>query len=264
MAMQSIDPNNKRIISRVLRRLLEQFDKQIFSGPPENAKEAVVGAAKALQRGDWQNACQALENLKIWDHVDPGNAEAGTRVKNMIKDKMKVEALRTYLFAYASIYDAFHLDQLVEMFDLQPKAVHSIVSKMMLKEEISAFWDESSEYVLMQHTEPSPLQRLALKLAEQGAHAVENNERLIDQKTGGYGFKDQRPEQRGRWDMPGDRRRYGKGGPQAPVLDDGKGRKGKGGRGKTMGGGPPRNRGWENARAGLRGTAQRGWSSRPS
>ena len=30
-----------------------------------------------------------------------------------------------------------------------------------LQEEITAFWDESSKYVLVQHVEPSPLQRRA-------------------------------------------------------------------------------------------------------
>jgi len=268
LAMQSIDPSNKKIISRVLRRALEQYDKMLFTGPPENAKEAVVSAAKALQRGDWQNAWVSLEDLKIWDHIDPGNPDAGARIKAMILEKIKSEALRTYLFAYASIYDAFHLDQLIDMFDLPAKIVHSIVSKMMIKEEITAFWDESSSYVLVQHVEPTPLQRLALALADKGAQAVQNNEGLVDQKSGGYGLnKDQRQQQTGRWDQvgggPGDRRRFGKGGGPMPVMEDGKGRKGKSrGKGST---GTARNRGWENARAGaLRGSAQRGWSSRPN
>ncbi|CAE8611545.1 unnamed protein product [Polarella glacialis] len=134
LAMQSIDPNNKRVISRVLRRSLEQYDKQIFTGPPENAKEAVVASAKALQRGDWLLACSALEDQKLWVHIDPGNPENGQKVKAMITDKIKTEALRTYLFAYSSIYDAFHLDQLVAMFGLEPIVVHSIISRMMIKE----------------------------------------------------------------------------------------------------------------------------------
>merc|ERR1719215_536957 len=178
---------------------------------------------------------------------------------------MKSEALRTYLFAYASIYDAFHLDQLVSMFDLPSKIVHSIVSKMMIKEEITAFWDESSKYLLMQHVEPTPLQRLALTLADRGAQAVENNERLVNHKTGGYGFKEQGREGKGggRWDQGGDgkgQRRFGKGG--HPGFED---RKGKGkGRGKQSSG-PPRTRGWENARAGaFSGGAQRGWGSGPA
>mmetsp|Transcript_39334 Transcript_39334/g.98982 ORF Transcript_39334/g.98982 Transcript_39334/m.98982 type:complete len:967 (-) Transcript_39334:41-2941(-) len=264
LAMQAIDPTNKRIISRVLRRALDQYDKQVFTGPPENAKEAVVSAAKALQKGDWQSACSAIEDLKLWEHIDVGHPENGAKVRDMIKEKVKTEGLRTYLFAYASIYDAFHLDQLVSMFDLPSKIVHSIVSKMMIKEEITAFWDESSKYLLMQHVEPTPLQRLALTLADRGAQAVENNERLVDHKTGGYGFKEQGREGKGggRWDQ-GDgkgQRRFGKGG--VPGFED---RKGKGkGRGKTSSG-PPRSRGWENARAGaFSGGAQRGWGSRPN
>merc|ERR1719388_606080 len=117
----------------------------------------------------------------------------------MVKERIQTEALRTYLFAYASIYDAFHLDQLVGMFGLDSKLVHSIVSKMMIREEITAFWDESSKYVLMQHSEPTPLQRLALTLADRGAQALESNERLVDQKAGGYGFKQQGQQQQTRW-----------------------------------------------------------------
>eukprot|EP00928_Gymnodinium_smaydae_P087853 TRINITY_DN72043_c0_g1_i1.p1 TRINITY_DN72043_c0_g1~~TRINITY_DN72043_c0_g1_i1.p1 ORF type:complete len:1013 (+),score=245.87 TRINITY_DN72043_c0_g1_i1:98-3040(+) len=262
LAMQSIDPTNKtRVISRVLRRHLEAHDKQLFIGPPENAKEAVVSAAKSLQRGEWQGACAALEDLKIWDHVDAGSPEAGQKVKEMIKEKVKIEALRTYLFAYASIYDAFHLDQLVGMFELDSKLVHSIVSKMMIREELAAFWDESSQYVLVQHSEPTHLQRLALALADRGAQAVDNNERLVDQKGGGSGFKDQRMQaQGGRFDQPGQavgaRGRFGKG--SLAGRDKGKGKGGK----RGLDTAPARNRGWENARAGaLRGTAQRGWSA---
>jgi len=268
LAMQSYDPNRKNnMISRSLRRSLEQYEKQVYTGPPENAKEAVVCAAKAMQRGDWRAAFSALDELKIWEHVDPGNPAAGLRVKEMIKDKVKTEALRTYLFAYASIYDAFHLDQLVDMFELPAKTIHSIVSKMMFREEITAFWDESSKFVLVQHSEPSPLQRLALALAEKGVQAVDNNERLVDQKSGsGFFGRDSRgPAQQGRWDQSGnpsgDRRRFGKGGAGMSYgMDKGKGK----GRGKVVG--APRNRGWENARAGaaLRGSAQRGWSTRPT
>jgi len=183
--------------------------------------------------------------------------------KEQTKEKIKIEALRTYLFAYASIYDAFHLDQLQQMFDLEARIVHSIVSKMMIKDEITAFWDESSKFVLVQHVEPTPLQRLALTLADRGAQAVENNERLVDQKAGGYGFKE--AQGGGRWDQDGGKggqRRYGKGG---GGFEGGKG-KGKGGKrdGKNAAAisGPPRNRGWENARAGaLRGSTQRGWAT---
>lgn len=264
MAMQSLsDPTGKpRIISRVLRRSLDQHDKQPFIGPPESSKEATVSAAKALQRGDWLSANNTLEELKLWDHIDAGSLEAGKIVKDMIQHHVKVEALRTYMFAYASIYDSFHIEQLVGMFSMEAKVVHSIVSKMMFKEEITAFWDESSRYVLMQHSEPTALQRLALTLADRSALAVDNNERLVDQKSG---YKNQNQGQGGgRWDQSGRPQggRYGKG----DRGDKGKGKgKGKGGGGNMGAARSAQNRGWENARAGAsRGSTQRGWSTNVS
>mmetsp|Transcript_127498 Transcript_127498/g.302958 ORF Transcript_127498/g.302958 Transcript_127498/m.302958 type:complete len:961 (-) Transcript_127498:151-3033(-) len=257
MAMQAIDPSNKRIISKVLRRALEAYDKQQYTGPPETAKDSVVAAAKDLQRGDWAKACSQLESLQLWHHIDTNHPENGEKVKAMITEKMKVEALRTYLFSYASIYDAFHLDQLVEMFNLDARQVHSTISKMMIKEEITAFWDESSKYVLVQHVEPSPLQRLAITLAERAVQAVENNERLVDLKSGGFAFKDGARAQPGLATEKG-KGRMGKG---FDMKADMKGAKGKG-RGKGGFAQPARRAGgWENARAGaMRGT-QRGWST---
>lgn len=259
IAMQAIDPSNKRIISKVLRRALEAYDKQQYSGPPETAKDSVVAAAKDLQRGDWAKACAQLEGLQLWHHIDTNHPENGEKVKAMITEKMKVEALRTYLFSYASIYDAFHLDQLVQMFSLDERTVHSTISKMMIKEEITAFWDESSKYVLVQHVEPSPLQRLAITLAERAVQAVENNERLVDLKSGGFAFKDGARAQPGLATEAKGKGRMGKG---FDMKGDAKGAKGKG-RGKGSFAGQPMRRaaGWENARAGaLRGT-QRGWST---
>merc|ERR1712216_1108238 len=155
------------------------------------------------------------EDLKFWGLICSANPEEGAEIKEMIKNKLKTEALRTYLFAYASIYDAFHLDQLVDMFELPARgrgSVHAIVSKMMIKEEITAFWDESSNYVLMQHSEPSPLRRLALNLADRSANAVDQNERLITQKTGDFGLKDASLVRGGRWDTSGNMKGKGKGG----------------------------------------------------
>jgi len=259
LAMENIHPDKKRIIARRFRQQLEQNDKQVYTGPPETPKDSVICAAKALQNGDWASACETyLSPLKLWDLIDPGNPENGQKIKAMIFEKIQTEALRTYLFSYASIYDAFHLDQLVDMFGLSAKHVHSVVSKMMIKDEISAFWDESSKYVLMQPFERTQLQRLALTLAEKSAQAVSQNELLVQQKSGDYGLA-ARDSQQGRWDDAA----AGKGGRKlGQAFGDPKGKGGKG-RGKTTGSSRPVSyRGWENARAGaLRGSAQRGWAS---
>ena len=49
--------------------------------------------------------------------------------------KIQEESLRTYIFTYAETYDCLSLERLAEMFGLSLQSVHSIVSKMIFKEE---------------------------------------------------------------------------------------------------------------------------------
>lgn len=49
--------------------------------------------------------------------------------------KIQEESLRTYIFTYAETYDCLSLERLAEMFELPSQAVHSIVSKMIFREE---------------------------------------------------------------------------------------------------------------------------------
>merc|ERR1711865_981330 len=93
------------------------------------------------------------------------------------------------LFTYAQNYDSLSLTQLSEMFTLENRVVHSIVSKMMINEELMACWDQPTNAIVMHQSEPSRLQTLALQFAEKASTFVENNEKLLDVRTGGYGFK---------------------------------------------------------------------------
>jgi translation initiation factor 3 subunit C len=67
MALEEYDPERKRDIkSRMFRRQLDSFDKQIFAGPPENKREHVVQAAKALQVGEWRKCIDLIDSIKVW------------------------------------------------------------------------------------------------------------------------------------------------------------------------------------------------------
>lgn len=54
----------------------------------------------------------------------------------MLTRLIKEEALRTYLFTYSHVYDSISMPKLADMFQLKRPVVHSIISKMIINEEL--------------------------------------------------------------------------------------------------------------------------------
>lgn len=54
----------------------------------------------------------------------------------MLTKLIKEETLRTYLFTYSHVYDSISMATLAEMFELEKPVVHSIISKMIINEEL--------------------------------------------------------------------------------------------------------------------------------
>ena len=141
----------------------------------------------------------------------------------MLVEKIKLEGLRTYLFAFSTHYDSLSLAQLCSMFDMGKNEVHSVISKMMINNELHASWDQPTETIVLRKVEPTSLQLLALQYSEKAAALVESNERLLDAKIGNYGYRD------GDWkDQRGQQSQRGSTG--------GRGTRGRGGRGSGRGG----------------------------
>lgn len=201
MAQNALD-TKKKVISRTFRNLLDYFERQVFTGPPENTRDVIMTAAKNLQRGEWKQTVDLLLGLPIWAFLQNSD-----KVKEALKRKIQEEGLRTYIFTYSSYYDSMSLDQLAESFSLSKNTIHSLVSKMMISEELHAAWDQPTAAIVMHKAEATRLQYLALQLAEKAATFVENNERLLEAKTGQpsgqttatYGYKDGKQQQKDRW-----------------------------------------------------------------
>ena len=179
MAANAHDPR-KRVLSKTFRKTLENSERQTFTGPPENTKDHVIAASKALIQADWQQCANLLLNLDIWKLIP--RAED---VKTMLKRKIQEEAMRTHLFSNAPYYETIKLEQLVEQFQLQRHSAHAIVSRMMIHDELAASWDQPSDAIIMNglHT-PSHLQHLALQYADRIA-AVFDNSDSQDGQSGG-------------------------------------------------------------------------------
>jgi translation initiation factor 3 subunit C len=64
------EEQRRRIASKTFKRLLDMADKQAFMGPPENTRDHVVKASKALQAGEWERAKDLILSIKVWQLLD--------------------------------------------------------------------------------------------------------------------------------------------------------------------------------------------------
>jgi len=180
IAQAGTSPDAKRkVISKTFRRFLEYNERQVFVGPPENTRDHVMQASKALSQGDWKKSRALIENIKVWDLMGKDESE---RIKLMLGRKIQEEGVRTYLFTYSAFYDTLSLLSLAEMFDLSKNEVRRLVTMMISNDEIQGQLDHSDENLIFQRVETTRLQGLALALSEKAANLVEQNQKLMEQK----------------------------------------------------------------------------------
>lgn len=117
--------------------------------------------------------------LQVWELFYESD-----RVRDMLELLIKEESLRTYLFTYSHVYNSISMKTLSEMFELPKSTTHSVISKMIINEELMASLDDPTQTVVMHRSEPSRLQSLALQLADKVNNFVDSNERIFEMKQG--------------------------------------------------------------------------------
>lgn len=65
MAANTFD-TKKTPISKNYRKLLENYERSTFLGPPENTRDIIVTAGKALATGDWKRCEELILGLPMW------------------------------------------------------------------------------------------------------------------------------------------------------------------------------------------------------
>ena len=183
----------KKRLSKPFQRFLNTFDRQTFQGAPENVRDHVMACTRAICVGDWKTGFEYLEKLPIWDLMGKKKEE----VKAMIQRHVKEESLRTFLIVFGTQYKSLSLDQLCSMFEMEESKVHSVASRMMITEELHGSWHQPTRSIVMHTSEPTKLQRLALKSALKVEQMIENNEKALSFRTGTLHEKDD-DDRRGR------------------------------------------------------------------
>ena len=211
----------KKVISKTFRRMLEYTERQVFTGPPENTRDHVMQAAKALAQGEWKRCIDLISKIAIWDLL--GNDKE--KVKTMLATQIQEEGLRTYLFTYAPYYDTLSLTTLSEMFDLPVKNISAIVSRMISHEEIAAAVDQVNDAIVFrQGVELSRLQSQIITLSEKAMGILESNEKVLETRTAGMTNAFQR-DQTGQRGGRGGRRGGGAVGGQNRIGGQNQGRR---------------------------------------
>lgn len=67
------------MISKSFHRILDQYRKQTFTGPPENVRDHIMAATRALMRGNWEQAYGYVSSLNSWSLM-PRKDEVGGAV----------------------------------------------------------------------------------------------------------------------------------------------------------------------------------------
>jgi translation initiation factor 3 subunit C len=109
---------------------MDFHNRQVFRGPPESSKEAIVASAQAIQIGDWQSAQKHILKLNVWRYVPDFKEKVAPVIKQYAYSflfekktencsrQIREQTLKTYLFTYSGYYGALSLDRLVDMFQL--------------------------------------------------------------------------------------------------------------------------------------------------
>ncbi|KOS47149.1 hypothetical protein ACN38_g1938 [Penicillium nordicum] len=217
MAQTSSTPElRRRMISKTFRRMLDYNERQVFTGPPENTRDGVIAGAKALAAGDWKLSASTFAAIKIWDLMPQPEL-----IKAMLSRQTQEEGLRTYLFTYAPYYDSLSISSLATMFELEPKKIVSIISRMISHEELAAALDQVNDAIIFRKgVELSRLQSQIVTLADKSTNLLESNEKTLEQRTQGMANAFQREHGPGaRGGRGGRGRGGGRGGARIPQGD---------------------------------------------
>ena len=166
-----------RTLNRGHLRMLEGFEKQTFSGPPEGVRDTIMCATKHLIDGDWQIASKHITNMSNWSLLPASENERDAIMARVVVE-LKKEALRTHIFQRASHYESLCFETLSAMFDTDVRTVEATVNKLLASGLVGSCDTPTTSFAVYV-PEASKLQTSVLQYSENVTALLDANERSI-------------------------------------------------------------------------------------
>ncbi|KCV68683.1 hypothetical protein H696_04974 [Fonticula alba] len=171
----SLRPDRPMRINRVLSRNMDNFEKQLLRGPPENTREYIYYATRAMLAGDWVKCQNYINSIRIWQLMPDHK-----RVLEMIGTRIQEACLKSYVLANSQYFSNIKLSHLTAKFDLDERAVMEIISNMIISRDLDGFVDDQTKVLYINPKAETNLQRKSLQMVDRLTSLVEANEKLFN------------------------------------------------------------------------------------
>jgi translation initiation factor 3 subunit C len=141
-------------------------------------------ATKSLTKGDWESCFQSIKKLRLWESVkaNAGGEAVKNHVQSLLYQRIKEEALRTYLLTYSAHFMHIQHEHLASMFELDKAVVQRVASSLMVNESLHASWDEPAGLLVIEQKLTNKLQKMAINFTDKALVFLDQNERLLDSR----------------------------------------------------------------------------------
>jgi len=169
-----------KYFTRLFMRVIENYNRQLFTGPPDGIRDAVMAVTRMLLLGEYEEASNLLRDLPVWNFLSRPKLE----VLQLVDERLKIEGLRLFLSHFAEQYASASGDVLSDMFCLFEPTILSTVNGMVANEQVPAVFDELSRTLIFNRSEHSRLQLASAVFSEKVLVLLDNSERALDQHVG--------------------------------------------------------------------------------
>jgi hypothetical protein len=153
---------NKQTASRTFRKLVEAYDTHAFHLAPENYRDFIVFAARALNQSDWKSAVDNVFSIPMLMRMPEYQDE---KFRTSIIESFKKAAFESFLYRSAKQYKSFCLKSLSDMFGLSKPAVIKQIAQMIMQNKLQMNIDAHSDLLFVNEgaTDIKELQQLSLQ-----------------------------------------------------------------------------------------------------